>query len=101
MVRSGQFEDEAAARSLPPESPSLEAVLHKIGISVATSENWHAAALASSNGNGDPRQWTPAARLGAVVATAAMDKAARRACYRGRTRYPTYLDLGKQDARAT
>jgi transposase len=86
------------ARLLPPESSSLEAVSQKVGISVATLERWRAAALAANDGNASPRPWTPAARLEAVIATAAMDEAARSAWCREHGLYPTDLDRWKQDA---
>jgi transposase len=99
MARYGQkFKDAVVARLLPPESSSLEAVSQKIGISVATLERWRAAALAGSDDKGSPRPWTPAARLEAVIATAAMDEAARSAWCREHSLYPTDLDRWKQDA---
>ena len=86
------------ARLLPPESSSLEAVSQKVGISVATLERWRAAALAANDGNASPRQWTPAARLEAVIATAAMDEAARSVWCREHGLYPADLDRWKQGA---
>ena len=83
MARYGQqFKDVVVARLLPPESSSLEVVSQTVGISVTTPERWRAAASAANDGRGSPRQWTPAARLEAVIATAAMAGRARRA---GRT----------------
>jgi transposase len=68
MARYGQkVKDAVVARLLPPESASLEAVSQKVGISVATLERWRAAALAANDGNSSSRQWTPAARLEAVI----------------------------------
>jgi transposase len=99
MARYGQkFKDAVVARLLPPESSSLEAVSQKVGISVATLERWRATALAGSDGSGSPRPWTPAARLEAVIATAAMDEAARSAWCREHGLFPADLDLWKQDA---
>ena len=99
MARYGQkFKDAVVARLLPPESSSLEAVSQKVGISVATLERWRAAALAGSDGSGSPRPWTPAARLEAVIATAAMDEAARSAWCREHGLFPADLDRWKQDA---
>jgi transposase len=99
MARYGQqFKDAVVARLLPPESSPLEAVSQKVGISVATLERWRAAALASNDGNGSPRRWTPTARLEAVIATAAMDEAARSAWCREHGLYPTDWDRWKQDA---
>src|SRR5215212_8043538 len=99
MARYGQqFKDAVMARLLPPESSSPEAVSQKVGISVATLERWRAGALAANDGNGSPRQWTPAARLEAVIATAAMDEAARSTWCREHGLFPTDLERWKQDA---
>lgn len=99
MARYGQkFKDAVVARLLPPESSSLKAVSQKVGTSVAALERWRAAALAANDGNTSPRPWTPAARLEAVIATAAMDEAARSAWCREHSLYPTDLDRWKQDA---
>ena len=99
MARYGQkVKDAVVARLLPPESSSLEAISQKVGISVATLERWRAAALVANDGNAGPRQWSPAARLEAVIATAAMDEAARSAWCREHSLYPTDLDRWKQDA---
>jgi transposase len=96
MARYGQpFKDAVVARLLPPESSSLEAVSQKLGISVATLERWRAAALAANDGR---PHWTPAARLEAVIATAAMDEAARSAWCREHGLFPADLDRWKQDA---
>ena len=88
------------ARLLPPESAAVEVVSREVGVSVATLERWRADALA--NGAGDRRgggqRWTPAARLEAVIATAAMDEAARSAWCREHGLYPAELDGWKQDA---
>ena len=99
MARYGQkFKDAVVARLLPPESSSLEAVSQKVGISVATLERWRAAALASADGSSVGQHWTPAARLEAVIVTAAMDEATRSAWCRERGLYPSDLDRWKQDA---
>jgi transposase len=99
MARYGQkFKAAVVARLLPPESSSLEAVSQKVGISIPTLERWRAAALAANDGNAGPRQWTPAARLEAVIATAAMDEAARSTWCREHGLFPTDLDRWKQDA---
>ena len=99
MARYGQqFKDAVVARLLPPESLSLEVVSQKVGISVATLERWRAAALAGSDGNGSPRPWSPAARLEAVITTAAMDEAARSAWCREHSLFPVDLDRWKQGA---
>ena len=96
MARYGQpFKDAVVARLLPPESSSLETVSRKIGISIPTLERWRAAALASNDGR---PHWTPAARLEAVIATAAMDEAARSAWCREHGLFPADLDRWQQDA---
>ena len=85
------------ARLLPPESSSVEDVSREVGVSVATLERWRADALASGPGSGAQR-WTPAARLQAVIATAAMDEATRSAWCREQGLYAAELDAWKQDA---
>lgn len=89
------------ARLLPPESSAVEVVSREVGVSVATLERWRADALA--NGTGDRRggggqRCTAAARLEAVIATAAMDEATRSAWCREHGLYPAELDAWKQDA---
>ena len=56
----------------------MEHVSREVAISVATLERWRADALANGSGAGSPR-WTAAARLQAVIVTAAMDEATRSA----------------------
>jgi hypothetical protein len=85
------------ARLLPPESSSVERVSREVGISVATLERWRAAALANGAVAGSQR-WTAAARLEAVIVTAAMDEAARSAWCREQGLYPAELDAWKRDA---
>ena len=79
----------------------VEVVSREVGVSMATLERWRADALAS--GTGDRRsdggqRWTAAARLEAVIATAAMDEAARSAWCREHGLYPAELDAWKRDA---
>ena len=85
------------ARLLPPESAAVEQVSRDVGISVATLERWRADALTNGSGTGSPR-WTPAARLQAVIITAAMDEATRSAWCREQGLYPAELEAWKQDA---
>src|ERR1700730_3068717 len=59
---------------LPPESSSVEDVSREVGVSTTTLERWRVDALANASGDGSQR-WTAAARLQAVIATAAMDEA--------------------------
>ena len=88
------------ARLLPPESSAVEVVSREVGVSVATLERWRAGALANGAGDrgGGSQRWTAAARLEAVIATAAMDEAARSAWCREHGLYPSDLDGWKQDA---
>jgi transposase len=98
MARYGKvFKDRAVARLLPPESSPVEAVSQALGVSVSTLERWRADALASPDRE---RVWTAAARLQAVIATAAMDEAQRSGWCRQNGVYPTQLDQWKQDATA-
>src|SRR5208282_3582976 len=74
VARYGQaYKDRIVARLLPPESSSVAHVSREVGISVATLERWRADALANGSGAGSQR-WTAAARLQAVIVTAAMDE---------------------------
>ena len=100
MARYGQkFKERVVARLLPPESAPIEAVSHKVGIGVATLERWRSEALANpASGTGGGQTWTAAARLEAVITTAAMDEATRNAWCRERGVYPTELEAGKHDA---
>jgi transposase len=88
------------ARLLPPESAALDVVSREVGVSVATLERWRAEALAngSGGGGGGSQRWTAAARLQAVIVTAAMDEATRSAWCREQGLYPAELDAWKQDA---
>jgi transposase len=100
VARYGQkFKERVVARLLPPESSPVEAVSQKIGISVTTLERWRAEALAKpGDGLSGERQWTAAARLEAVIITAAMDEATRSTWCRERGVYPTEVESWKQDA---
>ena len=64
------------ARLLPPESASPEVVAREIGVSVDTLERWRSDALLQPV---TERVWTAAARLEAVISTAALDESARSA----------------------
>lgn len=55
---------------LPPESAPPEAVAREIGVGVDTLERWRLESLSRP-------VWTAAARLEAVITTAAMDEASR------------------------
>jgi transposase len=98
VARYGQkFKERVIARLLPPESSPVDAVSQSVGISVTTLERWRAEVLANPERN-EVRQWTPAARLEAVITTAAMNQAARSAWCREHGVYPTELETWKQDA---
>jgi hypothetical protein len=91
VARYGQrYKGGIVARPLPPESSAVDVVSRAVGISVATLERWRAEGLAGG------QRWTAAARLQAVIATAAMDEATRSAWCREQGLYP--LDAWKQDA---
>ena len=64
------------ARMLPPESAPLEMVSREVGVGVDTLERWRSESLSKPT---KERIWTAAARLEAVIATAAMDEATRSA----------------------
>jgi len=85
------------ARLLPPESAAAEAVAREIGVSVDTLERWRSEALAQP---AHERVWTAAARLEAVIATAAMDEAARAAWCRAQGVYPQQLAQWREGAAA-
>jgi len=98
VARYGQaYKDRIVARLLPPESSAAEHVSREVGVSVATLERWRANALANGSDVGKER-WTAAARLQAVITTAAMDEATRSAWCREQGLYPVELDAWKRDA---
>lgn len=73
---------------LPPESAPLEVVSREIGVGVDTLERWRSDSLSRP---ARERAWTAAARLEAVIATAAMDEAAKSAWCREHGVYPQQL----------
>ena len=96
MARYGKaFKDSAVARLLPPESAPVDVVSQELHISAATLERWRAAALAAPD---KERIWTPAARMQAIIATAAMDEASRNAWCREKGIYPQELELWRETA---
>ncbi len=98
MARYGKsFKDRAVARLLPPESSPVDTVSRELGVSVATLERWRAQALAEPE---QQRRWTAAARLEAVIATAAMDEAAKSAWCREQGIYPSELARWRESAAA-
>jgi transposase len=102
VARYGQtYKDRVVARLLPPESSAVEVVSREVGVSAATLERWRAEALAVAVGeqpDGGRHRWTPAARLEAVIATAAMDEASRSGWCREQGLYPAELEAWKQAA---
>ncbi len=89
---------DGTARLLPPESAAIDLVSREVGVSVATLERWRAQALAAPGELASGQRWTPAARLEAVITTAAMDEAARGAWCREQGLYPADLEAWKHDA---
>ena len=98
MARYGQaFKDRAVARLLPPESSPVETVSLETGVSMATLERWRAQALSLPSGK---QIWTAAARLEAVIVSAAMDDEAKSAWCREKGLYPSELETWRQGAAA-
>jgi len=96
VARYGQaFKDKAVARLLPPESGSIESVAQELGVSAATLERWRSEALSRP---ARERAWTAAARLEAVLTTAAMDESACSAWCRKNGVYPQDLANWRQAA---
>ena len=80
---------------LPPESATLDAVAHEIGVGVSTLERWRSEALSRP---ARERAWTAAARFDAVLTTAAMDEAGKNAWCRENGVYPQELASWRQSA---
>ena len=96
MARYGQeFKDRAVARLLPPESAAVQDVARELGVGEQTLQRWLSDALSRP---ARERAWTAAARLEAVIATAAMDEAARSAWCRENGVYPQQLQQWRQSA---
>lgn len=83
------------ARLLPPESAPLDVVAQAVGVSAHTLERWRSEALAQPV---QPRTWTAAARLEAVIITAALDETARNAWCREHGVYPQQLAQWRSSA---
>lgn len=94
---SQEFKDRAVARLLPPESAPVLSVSQELGVSVATLERWRAQALSTPDRD---RVWTAAARLQAVITTAAMDELQRSVWCRENGVYPSELQQWKDNATA-
>lgn len=96
MARYGQeFKDKAVARLLPPESASIKEVALSVGVSESTLERWRSEALANP---AQRREWTPAARFDAVLATSIMDESNKSAWCRSNGVYPHELALWREQA---
>ena len=96
MARYGKaFKERSVARLLPPESSPVETVARELGVSVSTLERWRADALSQPEGK---RLWTAAARLEAVIATAAMDAETKSAWCREKGLYPSELEQWREGA---
>lgn len=109
MARYGQtFKDRAVARLLPPESAAVELVAREVGIGTGTLQRWRED-VQSMPARG--RAWTAAARLQAVITTAAMPESGKSAWCREQGIYPAELEkwcasaaaalCDPQDARAS
>jgi len=90
-----QFKDRVVARLLPPESAAPEIVSREVGVTVQTLERWRSDALLQP---ARERIWTAAARFEAVIATAAMDAAARAAWCREHGVYAVQLEQWRDNA---
>jgi transposase len=96
LARYGQaFKDRAVARLLPPESAPPEAVSREIGVGADTLERWRSESLSKP---AKERMWTAAARLEAVITTAAMDEASRSAWCRENGVYAQQLQQWRDSA---
>ena len=82
------FKGKAVARLLPPESATLDDVSREFGVGVSTLERWRSDALSRP---ARARVWTAAARLDAILTTAAMDEASKSTWCRTNGMYPQEL----------
>jgi len=89
------FKDRAVARLLPPESAALDVVAREVGVAGDTLERWRAQALSKPAAE---RGWTAAARLEAVITTAALNETARGAWCREHGVYPQQLQQWRDSA---
>jgi transposase-like protein len=109
MARYGQtFKDRAVARLLPPESAVLELVAQEVGVGSGTLQRWREDAQTRPALG---RAWSGAARLQAVITTAALPESGKSTWCREQGIYPAELDkwcssataalADPQDARAS
>jgi len=80
---------------LPPQSASPEVVAREIGVGVDTLERWRSESLSRP---ARQRVWTAAARLDAVITTAALDEASRSAWCRENGVYAQQLQQWRDSA---
>ena len=92
---SVEFKQKAVARLLPPESAKVGDVARELGLAVSTLERWFDR-LQSMPARG--RAWTAAARLEAVITTAALDEAAKNGWCREHGIYPSDLEKWRESA---
>jgi len=90
-----EFKQKAVARLLPPESAKVSDVARELGVAVSTLERWHDR-VQSMPARG--RAWTAAARLEAVITTAALDEAAKNGWCREHGIYPSDLQQWRDSA---
>ena len=83
------------ARLLPPQSASVDEVAREVGVGAQTLERWRSDALSMP---ARERAWTAPARMEAVIATAAMDEAARSAWCREHGVYAQQLAQWRENA---
>ena len=83
------------ARLLPPHSAAADVVAREVGVSADTLERWRAQALAQPAAD---RVWTAAARLEAVIVTAALEETARGAWCREHGVYAQQLQQWRDSA---
>jgi len=90
VARYGQtFKDRAVARLLPPESAAVELVAREVGVATGTLQRWREDVQSRPTLG---RAWTAAARLEAVVTTAAMPETGKSAWCREQGIYPAELE---------
>ena len=85
---SEKFKDRAVARLLPPEGAAVDVVAREVGIGSGTLIRWRDD-VQSMPARG--RAWTAAARLEAVIVTAALDETGKSAWCREHGVYPAEL----------
>jgi len=91
------FKNRAVARLLPPESAAVADVARDVGVREATLERWRTDAMSKP---ARERVWSAAARLEAVIATAALNEAQRSAWCRGQGLYLVELEKWRSSATA-